>query len=307
MKSTTQASGLKELTMPDSKANALSSYLEKCNFPPPGTSVSCAVSGGADSSALAVLAKAADLKIHLLYVDHGLRPDSHKDSEKVEALAKTLDSNFQHLKVEVKKGGNLEANARKVRYEALDAIDPNTLLGHTADDQAETLLLNLLWGSGPEGLAGMRRNQRRPILNLRRADTEAICDLVGITPINDPMNVDPAFRRSRIRYELIPLLNEIAEKDVVPVLTRTTDILRQNSEFLNALTQDIDPTDARALQKLDPYLATWVIKRWLSETCQTDAAAIERVLSVARGETLATEIPGGYRVSRSSMRLKIES
>lgn len=291
--------------MQDSKVDALAGYLEKCDFPPPDTSVSCAVSGGADSSALAVLAKAWGLKIQLLYVDHGLRPDSQEDGKKVEALAKSLDANFKYLKVEVE-SGNLEANARKARYEALDAIDPKTLLGHTADDQAETLLLNLLWGSGPEGLAGMKRNQRRPLLKLRRADTEAICDLVGIAPVHDPMNADPSFRRSRIRHELIPLLNEIAEKDVVPILCRSTDIFRQDSEFLNSITQDIDPTDAKAIQKLDPYLATWVIKRWLSETCQTDAAAIKRVLSVARGEILATEIPGGYRVSRSSMRLKIE-
>ena len=297
--------------MLDLPINGLVNYLEECNFQAldsleSNSIVSCAVSGGADSTALAILAKAWGFNLQLIYVDHGLRPDSKKDGKKVKELAKNLDAKFCYLKAEINTRQNLEANARQARYEALDSIDPNTLLGHTADDQAETLLLNLIWGSGPEGLAGMKKNQRRPILKLRRADTKAICDLVGITPVDDPMNADPNFRRSRIRHELLPLLNQIAEKDVVPILCRTTNIFRQNSEMLNALTQNIDPTDAKAIQELDPYLAAWVIKRWLSKTSPPDLAAIERVLSVVRGEILATEIPGGYRVSRSSMRLKLE-
>ena len=281
-------------------------YLEKSSFPPPKTPVSCAVSGGADSTALAILAKAQGCEVHIIHIDHQLRKDSKKDAKAVKSLAKKLGADFTCLSVEVKDGSNLEARARTARYEALSSIDAGALLGHTADDQAETLLLNLLWGSGPQGLAGMRKDNRRPILNLRRKDTEAICKLSGIVPLQDPMNSDFSYRRNRIRNEVIPLLNEITGKDMVPILCRTADIQRQTSNLLDKLAQDIDPTDAKAVRELEPNLASWVIKRWLADKTPPDSAAIERVLSVARGEILATEIPGGYRVARSEMRLSLE-
>ncbi len=292
--------------------NLLEPYLEKSSFPASGSSVSCAVSGGADSTAMALLARAGGCELTIIHIDHQLRADSKKDAKAVQNLAKKLGAEFRSLTAEIPEGPgpNLEARARDARYKALDSIDPNALLGHTADDQAETLLLNLIWGSGPEGLAGMKKDVRRPILNLRRTDTEKICELHSITPLQDPTNKDPAFRRNRIRSELIPLLNEISGKDIVPILCRTADIQRGVSDLLNQITQDIDPTDARAVSGLNPDLSSWVIKRWLTEENSDkkppDAAAIERVLAVAKGEILATEIPGGYRVSRSSMRLNFE-
>ncbi len=314
-------------------------YLKKCNFqgideiknanfknraensitpdtPTPNNklTISCAVSGGADSTALAILtsivSRQNNLNLQLLYVDHGLRQDSKEDAKTVSNLAKNLDAEYQCLKAEVRRernpSSNLEANAREARHLALATAAKDVLLGHTADDQAETILLNLLWGSGTKGLAGMKKDARRPMLSLRRTDTEKICELAGISYLTDPMNKNPNFRRNRVRNEVIPLLNEIAKRDVVPILCRSADIFRQNSELLDTLTENIDPTDAKAMKELDPYLAKWAIKKWLSKTSPPDEAAINRVLSVANGKILATEIPGGYRVSRNSMKLKLE-
>ena len=292
----------KELQLPD-----LSEFLERTNFPSAGTKACCAVSGGPDSTALAVLAKAGGLNLSLAYVDHGLRPDSHEDADFVNALAKSLGAEFISLKAVIPKGPNLEARARKGRYEALGKIDKNAMTGHTADDQAETILLNLLRGAGPEGLAGIRSDQRRPIIALRRKDTQKICELCGITPLLDPMNESLEIRRNRVRNEIIPLLNEVAERDIAPLLARNANLNRELTELMDRLTQDIDPTDAKALNNLDPTLAAWAIRRWLTTEHPPDLASVERVLSVARGEILATEIAGGIRVDRSQMKLRLQT
>src|SRR5690606_2349753 len=139
---------------------------------PPGTPVTCAVSGGPDSTALLALAVAAGLEATAIHVDHGNRPGSGAEGAVVAATAARLGAGFRAVRVHVQPGPNFEARARTARHAALP---PGTLLGHTADDQAETVLLNVLRGSGLDGLAGIRRDDRHPLLGLRRSETEALC------------------------------------------------------------------------------------------------------------------------------------
>jgi len=276
--------------------------LAGCTFPPAGTSVSCAVSGGADSLALLVLAVAAGCDVTAVHVDHGLRPGSAQEAQVVAAAAERFGAGFRAATVSVAAGPNLEARAREARYAALPA---DALTGHTADDQAETVLLHLLRGAGLSGLSAMVDDPRRPILGLRRTDTERLCAEVDLDPVRDPSNLDPAFRRNRVRHELLPLAAEIADRDVVPVLNRQARLLAEVDDLLTSLAAEVDPTSAAALREVPVALARVAVRRWLlaagvGRGYVVDAAAVDRVLAVARGEVVATELAGGWRVARSA-------
>ncbi|HVL04622.1 MAG TPA: tRNA lysidine(34) synthetase TilS [Acidimicrobiales bacterium] len=275
--------------------------LARCTFPPPGTAVTCAVSGGADSLALLVLAVAAGCQVTAVHVDHGLRPGSAAEADVVRAAAAGLGAAFRAEKVDVGPGPNLEARARAARYAVLPA---GVLTGHSADDQAETVLLNLLRGAGLDGLAGMRP-EGHPLLGLRRHETEAVCKAAGLRPVSDPSNTDPAHRRNRVRHELLPLMNDIAQRDVVPVLARQAALLRDEA---GALDTDLDPTDAHALAAAPPALARRALRRWLAEGQDhpPDAATVERVLAVARNQAKAADVGAGRRVARTRNVLRLE-
>ena len=279
--------------------------LARCTFPPPGTSVTCAVSGGADSLALLVLAVAAGCQATAVHVDHGLRPGSADEAGVVRAAAAGLGAGFRAEKVDVGPGPNLEARARAARY---GVLPPDVLTGHTGDDQAETVLLNLLRGAGLDGLAGMRAGVRHPLLALRRAETEAVCAAEGLTPVTDPTNADPAHRRNRVRAELLPLLADVAGRDVVPLIARQAALLRDDADVLDALAATVDPTDARALAAAPAALARRAVRRWLADGRDhpPDAATVERVLAVARNQATATDVGGGRRVARTRNVLRLE-
>ncbi|MCX7621043.1 MAG: tRNA lysidine(34) synthetase TilS [Acidimicrobiales bacterium] len=281
--------------------------LDRCMFPPAGTAVTCAVSGGADSTAMLALAAASGLTVTAVHVDHGLRPGSSDEAEVVAASARRVGAAFRSVSVTVAPGPNLEERARIARHSVLP---PDTLFGHTADDQAETVLLNLLRGTGLHGLAGMRPGPRHPILGLRRSETRAICDALGLDVVDDPSNRDLRLRRNRVRYELLPLLEDIAQRDVVPLLNRTALIVRDATDHLDAAAAALDPTDARSLADAPPVLARLAVRAWLARCDELghppDYATIDRVLSVARGEAAATEVAGGWRVARRAGRLRLE-
>jgi len=279
-------------------ARAAAPLLPRCSFPL-GPVVTCAVSGGPDSTALLALAVASGCLATAIHVDHGLRPGSATEAAVVEATAARLGAGFRSLRVDVGAGPNLEARAREARYRALP---PDVLTGHTADDQAETVLVNLLRGSGLDGLAGMRP-QHHPVLRLRRTETRALCAALDLDTIDDPSNHDPRHRRNRIRHELVPLLDAIAERDVSALLARQADTLRAEADLLDDLAAALDPTDAAALTAAPAALARRAVRRWLADPYPPDAAAVERVLAVARGEAVACEIDGGRRIHRSGMRL----
>ncbi len=288
--------------MPDSSPPAaLARLLAVCSFPAPGTAVTCAVSGGADSLALLVLAVTAGCAVTAVHVDHALRPGSAAEADVVAAVAARFGARFRAEQAPVTPGPNLEARARAARYAVLP---PDVLTGHTADDQAETVLVNLLRGSGLDGLAGMGP-AGHPLLRVRRADTRELCTLLGLQPVEDPTNASPVHRRNRIRHELLPLLDAIAERDVAALLARQADTLRDEAELLDRLAAALDPTDARALAAAPAALARRAVRRWLTCGYPPDAAAVERVLAVARGEAVACEVGGGRRVRRSGQRLTL--
>ena len=305
-------------------------YLRLCDFPPARSRVTCAVSGGADSLALLVLAAAAGLEVTAVHVDHGIRPTSGDDAAVVAAAAAALGAGFRSETVRIEPGPNLEARARRARYAVLA---PDALLGHTADDQAETVLLNLLRGAGLGGVAAMRPDRRRPLLGLRRSDTGEVCRLAGLTPVVDETNFDPAFRRNRVRHDALPLLNDVFDRDVTPLLCRHAGLALEAVEALDAAVADIDPTDCAALTAAPRALARWALRRWITEgrtaaadgtgevaaaagpeqAARTgddqyppDLAAVDRVLSVVTGEARATDIGAGWRVERTAGRLRLE-
>jgi tRNA(Ile)-lysidine synthase len=231
-----------------------------------------------------------------------MRENSHTEAELVAQLASQLGSQFESRTVTVEQGTNTEARAREARYSVLPS---GVLTGHTADDQAETILINLLRGSGTRGLAGMQPTSQRPLLQLRRNETVALCKALGIAVFNDPSNDDERFQRNRIRHEVLPLLESLAKRDLVPVLTRQADLLRDDDDLLNELAGALDPTDAVALAHAPIALSRRAIRSWLTNPLVPDSATVERVLEVARGNTLACDIGLGRQVRRSQQRLRI--
>lgn len=277
--------------------------LARCTFPPPGAPLACAFSGGADSTALIVLARAAGLVPVAHHVDHGIHDGSVAASEQARTIAERLDVAFVLHRVAVPPGPNLEARARDARYAALP---DGVATGHTVDDQAETLLLRLIRGAGATGLAAMAPGPTHPILGLRRAETTRLCADHGIEPVHDPTNVSGDHWRNRVRNELLPLAADIAQRDVAAILGRTSELLRADDRFLDDLAAGIEPTDARAVAAAPPVLARRALRRWLTEAgYPPDSASIDRVLAVARGEATACELVGGRRVERRHQRFRI--
>jgi len=281
-----------------------------------GGPVVVACSGGADSVALLALAVDAGLAPVAVHVDHGLRPGSGREADAVASLAVRLGAGFRATHAEVDPGANLEARARTARYDALERARADlgtevVLVGHTADDQAETVLLNVLRGAAASGLSGMaRRHGRlvRPLLGFRRTDTGALCEALGLDVLTDPMNDDRTFRRVVLRHDVLPMLSALAARDLVPVLARQADILRSESEYLDDLAgaawPDADPPSARALIALPSPLARRAVRQWLGAP-PPSSAEVERVLAVAAGGSRAVELAGGRTVRRSGGRLSI--
>ena len=270
-------------------------------FPPAGTAVTCGLSGGADSSAMVALALDAGCDVTAIHVHHGLRPGADDDAEAASGVAARLGATFRVTRVDVDAGPNLEARARVARRAALG---PDAMTGHTADDQAETLLLALLRGAGATGLGAIGPGRRHPILALRRAETRALCEQLGLVVAEDPSNDDRRFRRNRIRHEVVPLLDDVAERDVTVLLNRTADLLRADDQFLDELAAGIDPTDVDALTAAPSVLGARAIRQWLAhQGYPPDIDAVRRVLDVARGAMAACELPGGRRIERRGNRL----
>ncbi len=269
----------------------------------------CAVSGGADSLALLILAAAAGVEATAIHVDHGLRPGSGDEAGLVKEAASKLGVLFEARAVSVESGPNLEARARMARYAVLPQ---GVLTGHTADDLAETMLVNLLRGAGLDGLAPMRPNPRvgRPLLGLRRLETRALCRSVGLIPMEDPSNDDRRFTRNRVRHELLPLLAEISGRDPVPILVRQARLLGAEAALLDEWAAQLDPTDARAMADAPDVLARRAIRSWLRTTALEQhpptAAEVQRVLDVIRGRAGACELSGDRRVRRSKGRLTLQ-
>jgi tRNA(Ile)-lysidine synthase len=218
----------------------------------PGQLVLVACSGGADSLALAAALAFAAPRLGLraggVTVDHGLQPGSADRAQAVAARLTGLGLDpVIRTAVTVPGRGQAhqgpEAAARTARYEALDAAARRSdaaaiLLGHTLDDQAETVLLGLARGSGARSLAGMparRGLYRRPLLSVPRPVTRAACAAQDLPVWDDPHNDDPRFSRSRVRHKLMPVLEAVLGPGVTEALARSAGQLRADADFLDAL------------------------------------------------------------------------
>ncbi len=233
------------------------------------------LSGGADSLALTAVA-AALRPTTALIVDHGLQTGSAEVAATAAAQARQLGCvAAQVISVAVGTDGGPEAAARTARYAALDAARDGApvLLAHTLDDQAETVLLGLGRGSGPRSIAGMRLWDPpwgRPLLEVRRADTEAACAELGLTPWRDPHNTDARYTRVRLRTEVLPLLEDVLAGGVAPALARTAAALREDNDALDALAaghlaalRADDGLTVAGLEDLPAALRRRVIRGWL--------------------------------------------
>jgi tRNA(Ile)-lysidine synthase len=272
-----------------------------------------ACSGGADSLALLILAAEAELDPVAVHVDHGLRAMSANDADVVRHAAQQLGVEARGVEVTVAPGGNLEARARDARYAALERVRSEVsataiLVAHTADDQAETVLLNLLRGSGASGLAGMPARRGfvvRPLLGARRVDVHAICAERGLAPVVDPTNSDRVHRRNWVRLDALPALCEGARRDLVPVLNRQAAVLRAEADLLDELADALlaaaggDEPSVRTIAGAHPALARRAVRRWLGPP-PPSLAEVDRVLAVARCERRAAQLSRGRRVWREA-------
>jgi hypoxanthine phosphoribosyltransferase len=282
--------------------------LERCTFDGDGV-LEVACSGGPDSSALAVLAAATGRPVVLHHVDHGLRAGSTEESAVVKALAERLGAGFVPHLVEVGGGPNLEARARTAR---LGALPPGAATGHSMDDQAETVLLNLLRGAGSDGLAGMRPGGHHPVLGLRRAELAALCEAEGLEVVIDPTNAELDVMRNRVRHQVLPLLCETAGRDVVPLLARSAGVLREESEFLELLALETinDPTSTAELRSAPRPLAVRRLRGWVrshrADRHPPSTGEVARLFEVVEHRAGAVELSGGLRVERSRGQLRVE-
>ncbi len=279
-----------------------------------------ACSGGPDSVALLVLAVRSGLAPVAVHVDHGIRADSADDAPVVAIVADRLGVEWRSVRVAVGGGGNLEARAREARYGALELVADELgataiLVGHTADDQAETVLLNLMRGSASAGIAGMapRRGRIvRPLLELRRAVVRGVIDDLDLPTVDDPMNADRRFRRSWVRHELLPMLESGADRDLVPVLARQATVARAESDLLDMFGDRLleaagapgEPAVA-VLRDAPIAVARRALRRWVGPP-PPSAAEIERIVAIVRGEIVGTELAGGRRIRRSGGRLYLD-
>ena len=214
-----------------------------------------ALSGGPDSLALAAglafEAPKAGLLAGAVIVDHGLQEGSAEVAQAAADQARELGLDpviIRRVKVEGSSGP--EADARDARYAALEEVATElgavaVLLGHTLDDQAETVLLGLTRGSGPTSMAGMSDINgifRRPLLGIRRAQTVAACEAQGLTAWHDPHNQDSRYTRVRIRNDVMPLLESQLGPGVAEALARTAEQLKQDTSVLDALASEVMPS-----------------------------------------------------------------
>ena len=278
-----------------------------------------AYSGGADSTALLALAGRAGRTVHAVHVDHGLRPESAAEAASAVAAAMMVGATTARaVRVEVRRVGNVEEQARDARHEALENARVRlgaalTLLGHTLDDQAETVLLATLRGSGITGLSGMpaRRDAiARPLLDVRRSETRVVCRELGVDVVDDPTNHDRRVDRVWLRDELLPALSDRTGRDLGPVLARQAARIAEESDYLDrvaaaALYRAGDPPVARALAELDRVILRRALRRLVGPPW-IGGEAVDAAVDVVMGARRAAELPRGRTLARHDGLLTVE-
>lgn len=299
----------------------------------PGSTILVACSGGADSLALlsAAIFEAPKVGARVVgvTVDHGLQEGSAAHAGRVVAQMAGLGADeTATARVHVEATGlGVEAAARRARYDVLDQLREHfgaavVLLGHTRDDQAETVLLGLARGSGARSIAGMRRqfdHYRRPLLDVARADTVAACLAEGVEFWEDPHNSDPGFTRVRVRQRVLPVLEDELGPGIAATLARTADQVRDDVEALDELARtayaqvaDPDGLLVAGLGALLPAIATRVLR-----LAALDAGAIDAELfhvhvtalhRLAQGTTRGeVQLPGHVTAHRDGSHLRFRA
>jgi tRNA(Ile)-lysidine synthase len=287
-----------------------------------GDVVLVAVSGGADSLALAEAAKREGEKLALkvigITVDHQLQSGSDLQAEKV---VKQLSIPCFVEKVNVEVTDGLEASARRARYAALEKCAQEKgavaiLLGHTKDDQAETVLLGLARGSGARSLSGMANENGiylRPFLEITRAQTVAACKELNLDPWSDPHNDDESFLRVKARKNVLPLMESELGPGIRDALVRTAQLLRDDADALDALAKEFWQQDrsleVAPLAALPKAIRTRVLRLALfesgvSQLSAEQVAQVEALISNWKGQG-EVSLPAGVKVSRISGRLTL--
>jgi tRNA(Ile)-lysidine synthase len=291
----------------------------------PGARLVVACSGGADSLALAS-ATVHEGREHGWYVvgatvDHGLQDGSAEHAETVvgQLAALGVDETVSARAHVEAPGLGPEAAARAGRYALLDQIRESfdaevVLLGHTRDDQAETVLMGLARGSGGRSIAGMRRSfehYRRPLLDVPHVDTVTACQVEGLRVWDDPHNVDPAYTRVRVRRRVLPMLEDELGPGVTEALARTADQLRVDMELLDRYADDAfaratveGGLSVEVLTTLDPALRTRVLRLAAleagappGETFHQHVLAVDALVTAWHGQRWV-DLPGHVRAAR---------
>ena len=306
--------------------NAVRTWLEKYEA---GDTVLVAVSGGADSLALsyALSVEAEKLAITVIgvTVDHQLQAASSGQAEKVvEQLSKFgIKCVIKKVTVDIKEG--LEASARKARYEAINEVAQDesavaVFLGHTKDDQAETVLLGLARGSGTRSLSGMAHHNGiyvRPLLEITRNQSEEFCKEVGLDFWNDPHNQDSQFARVRVRTEALPILEKTIGPGISDALARSAHLLRDDADALDHWAKreeihlDLQDLDCAHLETLPRAICTRILRAAIyaagapaGSVSIEHVSAVEALISAWKGQG-ALNLPGGVKVERISGRLSL--
>lgn len=300
-------------------------------LPTPGP-VIVACSGGADSLALAAATafeapRAATPRSAIaVIVDHGWVPASREIAEQAAYACRGLgmdDAIVASLEPHPDDTGGPEAEARDGRYRALSRVAGRlgaaaVLLGHTLDDQAETVLLRLARGSGTRSLAGMREQRglfHRPFLGIRRSDTEQICSELCLTPWHDPANTDGSYTRVKVRRDVVPVLRAALGPGVDEALARTADLAAADADYLDdlaareareilATTSDSVQAQVSALQQLPTAMLTRVVRLAIIESGAPDSrvtfAHVRAVCDLIRDWSGQGRInlPAGFAVRR---------
>ena len=287
-----------------------------------GDLVLVAVSGGADSMALAFAteleAKKLAIQIKAIIVDHQLQPGSN---EVANSVAKNLNFESEIIKVNVEVTDGIESSARRARYEAFEKSAASNravaiFLGHTKDDQAETVLLGLARGSGARSLSGMAKVNGiyiRPFLEITREQTLSACKELGLTPWNDPHNEDLSFLRVRVRKNVLPILESELGPGISDALVRSASLLRDDADALDNLARQFWSSDksleVEALSNLPKAIRTRVLRLALFESGISQLSAeqvgqVEALISNWKGQG-EVSLPAGVKVSRISGRLTL--
>ncbi|MEU5239952.1 tRNA lysidine(34) synthetase TilS [Streptomyces lydicus] len=300
---------------------------------PPLVLVAC--SGGADSmalaSALAFEAPKLGVRAGGVTIDHGLQEGSDLRAAEVALRMRALRLDpVESVAVTVGREGGPEAAARDARYAALDAVAERlgagaVLLGHTRDDQAETVLLGLARGSGTRSLSGMAATSghggryRRPFLDVDRQTARKACLIQSLPVWDDPHNTDPAYTRSRLRHEGLPALEKALGKGVVEALARTAQLSRDDADALDAwaaaaegtVLDDTGTLDVAALFALPPAVRRRVLRRAVigagspaGSLFARHIEEVDRLITAWRGQG-AINLPGRVGVRRQGGRLVI--